>query len=96
MPGYELQPTTAPVIGHLDDGIVGTANTTATWANAVVNDPGSGPVQTYDIRATLIGMSDGMSATFETVASGDGSMDDFRVVVTNIGEVVGSAGGQDH
>ncbi|MEP1090049.1 MAG: tandem-95 repeat protein [Rhizobiaceae bacterium] len=95
LPGYELQPTAGPTIGHLDDGIVGTANTTATWSDAVVYDPGGGPVQTFDIRATLIGLSDGMSATFETVASTDGSMDDFRVVVTNIGEIVGSAGGQD-
>ncbi|MCJ8310762.1 MAG: DUF4347 domain-containing protein, partial [Hyphomicrobiales bacterium] len=95
LPGYELQPTTGPTIGHLDDGIVGTANTTATWSDAVVYDPGGGPVQTFDIRATLIGLSDGMSATFETVASTDGSMDDFRVVVTNIGEVVGNQGGQD-
>ncbi|MEP4292305.1 MAG: tandem-95 repeat protein, partial [Rhizobiaceae bacterium] len=96
LPGYELQPSGEPTIGHLDDGIVGTSNTTATWSDAVVFDPGGGgPIQTFDIRATLIGMSDGMSATFETVASTDGSMDDFRVIVTNIGAVVGSAGGQD-
>ena len=96
LPGYELQPTAPPTIGHLDDGIVGTANTTATWSDAVTFDPGGGdPIQTYDIRATLIGLSDGMSATFETVPSSNGSMDDFRVVVTNIGPVVGSEVGQD-
>ncbi len=95
LPGYELQTAADPTIGHLDDGIVGTINTTATWSDAVTLDPGGGPIQTYDIRATLIGMTDGMSATFESVASTDGSLDDFRVVVTNIGNVVGSAGGQD-
>ena len=36
--GYELQPTTGPTIGHLDDGIIGTANTTATWSDAVLYD----------------------------------------------------------
>ena len=46
------------------------------------NALGGGPVQTYDIRATLIDLFDGMSTTFETVSSSDGSMDDFRVVVT--------------
>ncbi len=95
LPGYELQTAAEPTIGHLDDGIVGTINTTATWSDAVTLDPGGGPIQTYDIRATLIGMTDGMSATFESVPSTDGSLDDFRVVVTNIGDVVGSAGGQD-
>ncbi|MGI9367085.1 MAG: tandem-95 repeat protein [Rhizobiaceae bacterium] len=94
--GFDLQPTAGPTIGHLDNGVVGTANTIATWSDAVTRDPGGGqPLEYYDIRATLIGLSDGMSATFETAASTDGSMDDFRVVVTNIGDVVGSAGGQD-
>ncbi len=94
--GFELQPTGQPIIGHLDDGVVGTANTTATWSGAVQFDPEDGnPVQTFDLRATLVGLTDDVSATFETVASGDGSMDDFRVVVTNIGEVIGNEDGQD-
>ena len=94
--GYTLAATGQPTIGHLDGGIVGTAGTTALWSNAVIFDPGGGgPLEFFDIQATLIGLSGSTSATFETVASDSPTIDDFRIVLTNIGPVVGNIAGQD-
>ncbi len=93
--GYNLIASVQPIIGHLDDGIVGTNGTTALWGNAVEYDPGGGaPLEYFDIRATLIGLSEDVSATFESVTSGP-NINDFRVVITNIGPVVDNVGGQD-
>ncbi|MEN0041046.1 MAG: DUF4347 domain-containing protein, partial [Pseudomonadota bacterium] len=82
--GYTLVANTPPTVGHLDGGIIGTSNTTALWAGAAVFDQGGPQEQAYDIQATLVGLTENTFATFETAASGDGSMDDFRVVVTNV------------
>lgn len=82
--GYTLEASTPPTVGHLDGGIIGTANTTALWEGAAIFDKGGPQEQAYDIQATLVGLTPNTFATFETAASGDGSMDDFRVVVTNV------------
>ena len=94
--GYKFVASAPPIIGHLDGGIVGTNGTTALWVNAVEYDPGGGaPLEYFDIQATLIGVSEDVSATFESVTAGNGISEDFRVVVTNIGSVVNNVGGQD-
>ena len=94
--GYKLAATGAPTIGHLDGGIVGTSGTTALWSGAVEYDPGGGaPLEYFDIQATLIGVSGSTSATFESVASDSATIDDFRIVLTNIGPVEQTINGED-
>ncbi|MEM8749871.1 MAG: tandem-95 repeat protein [Pseudomonadota bacterium] len=94
--GYQLAAVDAPTLGHVAGGVAGTPGSFATWSDAVSFDPGNGdPIEYFDLRATVTGISGAASATFETVASGDGSLDDFRVVITNIGPVVDNIDGED-
>ncbi|MEM9733083.1 MAG: tandem-95 repeat protein [Pseudomonadota bacterium] len=83
--GYVIEAQGAPVIGHIDGGIVGTAGTTALWANAVSLDDGMGGTTLFDIRATLIGQTQFAATTFETTNVDSPTADDFRVVLTNTG-----------
>ena len=85
MDGYRIAPAGQPTLGHVENGVVGTLNTTARWDGAVTFDNGMG-VQTYDLVAQFIGTSGDTSVSFETAG------DDVRIVVTNIGEVDGGTG----
>ena len=84
-----------PLIGHATGGFVGTAGTYAIWENAVIVDEGLPSEATYDLRATLQGLSENTSAFFETVSTTDPTMDDVRVVVTNLNPVTGQVAGED-
>lgn len=94
--GFELRAVTDPLITHSEGGIAGTPGTIAIWSNAASYDPENGdPIEFYDVRATIIGVTGDASATFETVSTSNPTMDDFRIVVTNIGAVESSVLGQD-
>ncbi len=96
LPGFSFGAVVEPTYSHVAGGTIGTAGTIAVWENAATRDPGGGlPLETYDVRAIIVGTSEKATATFENVASGDGSLDDFRVVVTSLGDVTGNVGGQD-
>ena len=93
--GIELGAVGEPVVGHFGGGEIGTPGTFATWENAATFDPNDGSgVQTYDVRAIIVGTSENTSASFETAQSGDGSLDDFRVVVTNLNATSTTIAGQ--
>jgi len=96
LPGFNLGAVVEPTYTHASGGVVGTAGTIAVWTGAATRDPGGGnPIEVYDVRAIIVGTTDKATATFENVASGDGSLADFRVVVTSLGDVTGNVGGQD-
>lgn len=96
LPAYNLGAVIEPTYTHAAGGVIGTAGTIAVWDGAATRDPGGGnPIETYDVRAIIVGTTDKATATFENVASGDGSLADFRVVVTSLGDVTGNVGGQD-
>ncbi|MEM1038031.1 MAG: tandem-95 repeat protein, partial [Pseudomonadota bacterium] len=96
LPEFQMQAVSDPVTTHVNDGIVGTPGTVATWTGAVTRDPGGGgPIETYDIRATILAVTGDATASFDTVSTTDPTLDDFRVVVTNVGEVETTIGGQD-
>ena len=93
---FQISADTGPTLGHATGGFVGTVGTYAQWPGAVSYDPGGGgAIETYDLRATIIGASEGASGFFETVSTTDPTLDDMRVVVTNVNPVVDNVGGED-
>ena len=96
LPGFELGAVAEPTYTHASGGTIGTSGTIVTWVGAATRDPGGGqPLETYDVRAIIVGTTDEATATFENVAVTDGSLSDFRIVVTSLGDVTGNIGGQD-
>ncbi len=93
---FTLEATPGPTLDHVSGGVVGTPGSIATWSNAASFDPGGGgPVELYDVRATILSTSGATTATFESTSSGDGSLDDFQIIVTNLGSVTGSVAGEE-
>ncbi|MGI9357068.1 MAG: DUF4347 domain-containing protein, partial [Rhizobiaceae bacterium] len=96
LPGFELGAVVEPTYSHASGGTIGTSGTIVTWVGAATRDPGGGqPLESYDVRAIIVGTTDKATATFENVTVTDGSLSDFRVVVTSLGDVTGNIGGQD-
>ncbi|MDA8870512.1 DUF4347 domain-containing protein, partial [Rhizobiaceae bacterium] len=90
LPGFELAPLTEPVVTHLGGGTIGTVGTSALFEGAATLNG-----TTYDVRATLVGGSDNANATFGLADDGmGGTIDDFRVTVTNLGTIVDNVAGE--